>query len=104
TLAHGFTVRWSTVMPGLPVDDQLFLFYAAGECLSALGRVHEAQAPLQHALTLAHHHDHWTIAALAATRLSKVFRAQGALPNALRYADQSAVYVRHPGVPAKVHV
>jgi tetratricopeptide (TPR) repeat protein len=99
-LASFFDVAWSRVEPSLQPDEQLFLFQAVGECLSALGRVVEAEAPFQHALRLAHQQEQWTSAALAATKLSEVYRAHGDLLTALCFAEQSAAYVRRHGVPA----
>jgi tetratricopeptide (TPR) repeat protein len=104
TLSSFFDVPWATVGPSLQADDHLFLFHAVGECLSALGRVFEAEEPLQHALTLAHKQAHWTRAARAALTLSEVYRARGDLTTALDFAEKSVAYVRHPGVPAKVQV
>jgi tetratricopeptide (TPR) repeat protein len=75
-----------------------------GECLNALGRVFEAEEPLQQALTLAHKQAHWTLAARAALTLSEVYRARGDLTTALGFAEKSVAYVRQPGVPAKVQV
>src|SRR5262249_48353138 len=74
------------------------------ECLSALGRVSKAEEPLQHALTLAHRHAQWTIAAHAATKLSEVYRARGDLRTALRFAQESHAHGSRPAVPADVQV
>jgi tetratricopeptide (TPR) repeat protein len=104
TVAHAFTVPWSSLVPGLSSDDQLFLLYTAGECLNALGRVHEATAPLQQALACAYQQQHWTTAALATTKLSEVARAQGDLTASLRFAEQSTLYARRPGVPRQVQI
>lgn len=101
-LSHFFAVLWCEVVPGLHADDQLFLFHAVGECLSALGRVFEAEEPLQKALRLAHRQENWTTAALTATRLSEVYRAKGNLATAVRLAKTSVAYARRSGVPTKV--
>jgi tetratricopeptide (TPR) repeat protein len=103
-LTSFFAVMWSQVVPGLDADDQLFLFHAVGECLSALGRVFEAEEPLQKALTLAHRHGNWTLAAIAATKLSEVYRARGELSMALRCAERSVAYVDDHDVPMNVEL
>lgn len=103
-LAQFFSVPWSAVIPDVQVDDRRFLLQAAGECLSTLGRMDEALTPLQQALELAHAHNSWSSAALAATRLSEAYRAHGDLPTALRFAERGATYVRYPDVPVQVQV
>jgi transcriptional regulator with XRE-family HTH domain/tetratricopeptide (TPR) repeat protein len=101
-LSHFFEVLWSKVVAGVPEPDRLFLFHAVGECLSALGRVLDAEEPLQRALTLARCQENWTTAALSATRLSEVARAQGDLATAVCLAKMSVEYACRPGVPAQV--
>lgn len=104
TAAHAFTLPWTRVRPDLPVEEQYFLLDTAGECLSALGRVHEAMEPLQQALASAQQYEHWTAAIWTATKLSEVARAQGDLTASLRFAEQSTHYTRAPGVPRHVHI
>jgi tetratricopeptide (TPR) repeat protein len=101
-LSHFFEVMWSTVVPGLQIDDHIFLFHAVGECLSTLGRMCEAEEPLRKALVLAHRQENWTTAASAATTLSEVYRARGDLSTALQFAQQSVAYVKSADVPADV--
>jgi tetratricopeptide (TPR) repeat protein len=101
-LSSFFEVMWSKVVSGLETDDQLFLFHAVGECLSALGRTFEAEAPLRKALEMALRHEHRTTAAVVATQLSEVYRARGDLPTALHFAQQSVGYVNSAGVPTGV--
>jgi tetratricopeptide (TPR) repeat protein len=101
-LSSFFEVMWSKVVAGLETDDQLFLFHAVGECLSALGRTFEAEAPLRKALEVAHGHENWTVAATVATQLSEVYRARGDLSTALHFAKQSVGYVSSAGVPTAV--
>jgi tetratricopeptide (TPR) repeat protein len=101
-LSSFFEVMWSKVVAGLETDDQLFLFRSVGECLSALGRMFEAEAPLRKALEMALRHENWTTAATVATQLSEVYRARGDLPTALHFAKQSVGYVSSSGVPTDV--
>ncbi len=101
-LSSFFEVMWSKVVAGLETHAQLFLFHAVGECLSALGRMFEAEAPLRKALEVAHRHENWTVAATVATKLSEVYRARGDLPTALHFAKQGVAYVSRADVPTDV--
>ncbi len=103
-LSSFFEVLWTEVMAGLTADDHAFLCVAAGECLNALGRVLEAEAPLKRSTALACEHRNWTMATRAATTLSEVYRASGQLTNALTAAEQSATHANCCGVSTKVQL
>ena len=72
TLAHFFVTPWSTPAPGLPSDYQAVTLNWAGFRLRALGRLREAQQPMQAGEAMRVQQENWKEASKDASNLSEL--------------------------------
>ena len=92
TLAHFFTSPWSTPAAGLTVDAQAAIFNWTGFSLRALGRLREAQQPMQAGEAMRIKQENWEQAALDASNLSQLQLTLGEVTAAVASAERSVGY------------
>ena len=92
TLAHFFVTPWSTPAPGLPSDYQAVTLSWAGFSLRALGRLREAQQPMQAGEDMRIKQKKWVNAAIAASNLSELQLTLGEVETAVASAERSVAH------------
>ena len=99
TLAHFFVTPWSTPAPGLPSDYQAVTLNWAGFRLRALGRLREAQQPMQAGEDMRIKQKKWVNAAIAASNLSELQLTLGEVEveAAVASAERSVVHADRSG-------
>jgi len=91
-LAHFFTRPWSEPAAGLTEADKALVLSWAGFRLRALGRLTEAQQPMQTSLNEYLKIKHWKFSARAASNLSELLITLGRVPEAVAYGKQAVDY------------
>ncbi len=89
TVAHFFATPWHTPAPSLPSNYQAVTLGWAGFCLRALGRLREAQQPMQASEEMAAEQKDWRNAAQAASNLSELQLTLGEVEAAVASAARS---------------
>ena len=89
TLAHFFATPWSTPAPSLPSDYQAVTLSWAGFRLRALGRLREAQQPMQAGEAMRIKQENWLEAAKDASNLSELQLTLGEVTAAVASAARS---------------
>ena len=89
TLAHFFATPWHTPAAGLTEDDQALALNWAGFSLRALGRLREAQQPMQAGEAMRIKQENWEQAALDASNLSELQLTLGDVAAAVASAKRS---------------
>ena len=97
TIAHFFASPWSTPAAGLTVDAQAAIFNWAGFSLRALGRLREAQQPMQAGEAMRIKQENWEQAALDASNLSQLQLTLGEVEAAVASAERSVVHADRSG-------
>ena len=92
TVAHFFATPWSTPEAGLTADAQAAIFNWAGFSLRALGRLREAQQPMQAGEAMRIKQENWEQAALDASNLSQLQLTLGEVEAAVDSAERSVDY------------
>ena len=92
TLAHFFATPWSAPAPGLPSDYQAVALSWAGFRLRALGRLREAQQPMQAGEDMRVQQKNWKSAAIAANNLSELQLTLGEVTAAVSSAERSVAH------------
>ena len=89
TVAHFFATPWSTPAPNLAPHRQAVTLNWAGFRLRALGRLREAQQPMQASEEMAAEREDWKNAAIAASNLSELQLTLGDVESAVASAARS---------------
>ena len=97
TLAHFFVTPWSTPAPGLPSDYQAVTLSWAGFSLRALGRLREAQQPMQAGEAMRVQQENWQEAAKDASNLSELQLTLGEVAAAVASAERSVDHADRSG-------
>jgi tetratricopeptide (TPR) repeat protein len=84
-----FDPPWTRLAPGLTEADEAFVLSNAGFTLHALGRLDEAAEPMRLGLERRIAQEDWKSAAVAASNLSELHLARGAVRDAVTSARQS---------------
>ena len=92
TLAHLFASPWHTPSPNLAPQYQAVLFNWAGFSLRALGRLREAQQPMQAGEDMRIKQKKWVNAAIAASNLSELQLTLGEVEAAVASAARSVAH------------
>ena len=92
TLAHFFATPWHTPAAGLTAADQALALNWAGFSLRALGRLREAQQPMQAALDMFVKQENWKEASINASNLSQLQLTLGNVEAAVASAERSVVH------------
>ena len=92
TLAHFFTNPWNTPVAGLTAADQALALNLSGFHLRALGRLREAQQPMQAGEAMRIKQENWEQAALDASNLSQLQLTLGEVEAAVDSAERSVDY------------
>ena len=92
TLANFFANPWNELVTGLTEDDQAVTLNWAGFCLRALGRLREAQQPMQAGEEIQAQQKDWKNAATAANNLSELQLTLGEVAAAVASAARSVDY------------
>ena len=92
TLAHFFATPWSTPAPSLPSDYQAVTLSWAGFRLRALGRLREAQQPMQAGEAMRIKQENWLEAAKDASNLSELQLTLGEVTAAVASAARSVAH------------
>ena len=92
TVAHFFATPWHTPAAGLTEDAQAVTLSWAGFNLRALGRLREAQQPMQAGEAMRIKQENWEQAALDASNLSQLQLTLGDVESAIASADRSVDY------------
>ena len=92
TLAHFFAIPWHTPSPNLAPHYQAGALNWAGFRLRALGRLREAQQPMQASEEMAVEQKDWEGAAIAASNLSELQLTLGEVAAAVASADRSVAH------------
>ena len=92
TLAHFFAIPWDTPAAGLTEDDQAAALSWAGFSLRALGRLREAQQPMQAGEDMSVEQEDWKGAAQDASNLSELQLTLGEVAAAVASAARSVDY------------
>ena len=92
TLAHFFATPWHTPAKGLTVADQALALNLSGFSLRALGRLREAQQPMQAALDMFVKQENWKEAAINASNLSELQLTLGEVAAAVASAERSVAH------------
>ena len=97
TLAHFFASPWSTPAAGLTEDAQAAALNWAGFRLCALGRLREAQQPMQASEAMIVDKKNWKPAATAANNLSELQLTLGEVEAAIASAERSVNHADRSG-------
>ena len=89
TLANFFANPWNELVTGLTEDDQAVTLNWAGFCLRALGRLREAQQPMQAGEDMSAEQEDWKGAAVDASNLSQLQLTLGEVAAAVASAARS---------------
>ena len=89
TLAHFFAIPWDTPAAGLTEDDQAAALSWAGFSLRALGRLREAQQPMQAGEDMSVEQEDWKGAAQDASNLSELQLTLGEVEAAVASGKRS---------------
>ena len=89
TLANFFANPWNELVTGLTEDDQAVTLNWAGFCLRALGRLREAQQPMQAGEDMSAEQEDWKGAAVDASNLSQLQLTLGEVAAAVASAERS---------------
>ena len=92
TLAHFFVTPWSTPAPSLPSDYQAVTLSWAGFSLRALGRLREAQQPMQAGEAMRVQQENWQEAAKDASNLSELQLTLGEVAAAVASGKRSVAH------------
>ena len=92
TLAHFFATPWSIPSAGLAGDDQALALSLAGSWLRALGRLREAQQPMQAGEAMRVQQNNWQGAARNASNLSELQLTLGDVETAVASAERSVAH------------
>ena len=92
TLAHFFATPWHTPAKGLTVADQALALNLSGFRLRALGRLREAQQPMQAGEEIQAQQKDWKNAAIAANNLSELQLTLGEVESAVASAARSVAH------------
>ena len=92
TLAHFFATPWHTPAAGLTAADQALALNWAGFSLRALGRLREAQQPMQAGEEIQAQQKDWKNAAIAANNLSELQLTLGEVESAVASAERSVAH------------
>ena len=92
-----FDEPWSRVSASLREDDQAMLLANAGFRLRALGRLHDAMAPMRAALEVRIRQGDWKDAAIGAGNLSQLALQLGQVDGALQDAAQAVSFADRSG-------
>ena len=92
TLAHFFATPWHTPAKGLTVADQALALNLSGFRLRALGRLREAQQPMQAGEAMRIKQENWEQAALDASNLSELQLTLGEVDAAVASAERSVAH------------
>ena len=92
TLTYFFTTPWSTPATGLTADAQAAIFNWAGFRLRALGRLREAQQPMQAGEDMVVEQKDWTSAAIDANNLSELQLTLGEVVTAVASSERSVAH------------
>ena len=92
TLAHFFATHWHTPAAGLTEEDQAVVLSWAGFNLRALGRLREAQQPMQAGEDMYVGQENWKFAAIATNNLSELQLTLGEVEAAVDSAERSVDY------------
>ena len=92
TLAHFFVTPWSNPAVNLTVSDQAWVLSLAGFSLRALGRLREAQQPMQASEEMAAEREDWKNAAINAGNLSQLQLTLGEVAAAVASAERSVAH------------
>ena len=92
TLAHFFATPWHTPAKGLTVADQALALNLSGFHLRALGRLREAQQPMQASEDMSAEQEDWKGAAVDASNLSELQLTLGEVAAAVASAERSVGY------------
>ena len=92
TLAHFFAIPWDTPAAGLTVNAQAVTLNLAGAWLRALGRLREAQQPMQAGEEIQAKQKDWKNAASAANNLSELQLTLGEVESAVASAERSVAH------------
>ena len=97
TLAHFFAIPWDTPAAGLTEDDQAAALSWAGFSLRALGRLREAQQPMQAGEDMSVEQEDWKGAAVDASNLSELQLTLGEVEAAVASAERSVAHAERSG-------
>ena len=89
TLAHFFAIPWDTPAAGLTVNAQAVILNLAGAWLRALGRLREAQQPMQAGEDMSVEQEDWKGAAQDASNLSELQLTLGEVEAAVASGKRS---------------
>ena len=97
TLAHFFATPWHTPAQNLAPQYQAAALSWAGFCLRALGRLREAQQPMQAGEAMRIKQENWKQAALDASNLSELQLTLGEVESAVASAARSVEHADRSG-------
>ena len=97
TIAHFFATPWHTPAAGLTANAQAVRLNQAGFSLRALGRLREAQQPMQAGEDMRIKQKKWVNAAIAASNLSELQLTLGEVEAAIASAERSVVHADRSG-------
>ena len=97
TLAHFFAIPWHTPAAGLKANAQALTLNLAGFHLRALGRLREAQQPMQASEDMAAEREDWKNAASGAGSLSELQLTLGEVAAAVANAKRSVDHADRSG-------
>ena len=97
TLANFFANPWNELVTGLTEDDQAVTLNWAGFCLRALGRLREAQQPMQAGEDMSAEQEDWKGAAVDASNLSQLQLILGEVAAAVASAARSVDHADRSG-------
>ena len=92
TVAHFFDIPWHTPAAGLTANAQAVRLNQAGFNLRALGRLREAQQPMQAGEAMRIKQENWEQAALDASNLSELQLTLGEVKAAVASAERSVAH------------
>ena len=88
-LAHFFDSPWDRVSGELNAADQAFVLNLAGFRLRAMGRLSEAEAPMEASVVMREKTEVWKSAAINAGNLSELLLTLGRVAEAVHWAERS---------------
>jgi len=97
TLAHFFTEPWHALATNLSQTDQAYVLASAGYDLTVLGRLREAQEPLQTSIEMYVKQGLWGPAALSMSNLSNLQLTLGDIDTAFKSSELSIDYAERSG-------
>lgn len=96
-LACFFDIPWSRVSPKICENDQAWILNNVGYFLRGLGRLTEAQQPMEIALEMAVRQHDWKAAAVRASNLSELMLTLGHINKSIALGSRSIAYSDQSG-------